>query len=224
MCGRFINISNKNYTQKIFQINKINNFSKTSYNISPQQNVNVIFSNKGALTLDSLKWGYSFFNNQTKKNQLVINSRLETIDSKFLFKDSYLKRKCIILSNGYIEWKNENHEKLPYFINIPEMEPIYFAGIWRLEKINNKSIAVCCILTKQANNKIKDIHDRMPVLFSYREAISYLNDNKNNYSKFFIESEIEEDLDFFRISKKINNPNNNVKEFLFPLNKNMAII
>ena len=104
------------------------------------------------------------------------------------------------------------------------MEPIYFAGIWRLEKINNKSIAVCCILTKQANNKIKNIHDRMPVLFSNREAISYLNDDKNNYSKFFIESEIEEDLDFFRISKKINNPNNNVKEFLFPLNKNMAII
>ena len=103
MCGRFINVSNKNYTQKIFQINKINNFSKTSYNISPQQNVNVIFSNKGELTLDSLKWGYSFFNNQIKKNQLVINSRLETIDSKFLFKDSYLKRKCIILSNGYIE-------------------------------------------------------------------------------------------------------------------------
>ena len=56
------------------------------------------------------------------KNQLIINSRLETINSKLLFKESFLKRKCIVLANGYFEWKSLNNEKLPYFINLPEKE------------------------------------------------------------------------------------------------------
>ena len=219
MCGRFISISEKNKVKKIFDIKKINNFSEKSYNICPKQKINLIFIENGYLTLDSLEWGYSFYNKNTNNNQLIINSRIETINSKLIFKESFLKRKCIVLSNGYIEWKHSAKDKLPYFINIPEKELFFLAAIWRLEKINNKYTSVCCLITKQANNEIKYIHDRMPVIFSAKEALNFLNDDKNEYSKSPFKSEIEDELDCFQISKTINNPKNNNKESLFPLNK-----
>ena len=218
MCGRFINITEEKKIKKIFNISEINKFSKKSYNIRPQQNINVLFLDEGDVKLDSIKWGYSFYNEYTNKNQLIINSRLETINSKLLFKESFLKRKCIVLANGYFEWKSLNNEKLPYFINLPEKELFFFAGIWRLEQINNNIVSVCCIITKEANNEIKNIHDRMPVIFSYNEALNYLDDKNNEFCKKLKQSEIESDLDFYQISKKINNPLNNFKECLDPIN------
>ena len=142
MCGRFVSIAKKNKIKKIFNVKKENNFSEESYNISPSKKINVLYYKDGELILDSLKWGYSFFSKFNEKNQLVINSRLETINSKLIFKDSYLKRKCIIIANGYFEWKRVNEKKQPYFINIPEQELFYFAGIWRSEDFNDKKQTV----------------------------------------------------------------------------------
>ena len=92
--------------------------------------------------------------------------------------------------------------------HIPEKELFFFGAIWRLEKINNKYTSVCCLITKQANNEIKYIHDRMPVIFSAKEALNFLNDDKNEYSKSPFKSEIEDELDCFQVSKTINNSKN----------------
>ena len=65
-----------------------------------------------------LKSTLSLFDKKSNILQNIINSRLETINSKLLFKDSYLKRKCIILANGYYEWQNKNGIKIPYLFQI----------------------------------------------------------------------------------------------------------
>ena len=92
--------------------------------------------------------------NKIDEKKTIINSRLETISTKIIFKDSFLKRKCIIPTNGYFEWKIINNEKHPFFINLPDKEIIYFAAIWRIEKTNNNTLSVCCIITKEANSKM----------------------------------------------------------------------
>ena len=218
MCGRFINISEKRKIEKIFNVNKIKNISNQSYNINPNENINVLYFENEDLILSSKKWGYNFFDKKNNKTQTVFNSRIETIKHKFLFRESFLKRKCIVIANGYYEWQSINNEKIPYLINIPNLETIYFAGIWRQEKINNNIVSVCCIITKEANNLIKNIHNRMPIIFSSSEALAYINDNSNRFFNNHKESEIENELDFYKISKQINNPKNNSKEFLKPLN------
>ena len=171
MCGRFVSLNKKKIIEKSFNISKSKNFLDKSYNVSPGQKINVILNNNKELILDSLNWGYSFYNKNNNKDQTVINSRIETINSKFLFKDSFLKRKCIILANGYYEWQKSNNKKIPYFINIPELENIFLAGIWRIEDRNEIKTPVCCIITKEANNKITFIHNRMPIIFSLNEKI-----------------------------------------------------
>jgi len=212
MCGRFVSITNKNNVRKIFNIYKINNYSKFSYNVSPSQNINVILNYKNELNIDSIKWGYSFFNKKTNSSQFVINSRIETINEKYLFKESFLKRKCVVVANGYYEWREDNNLKVPYFISVPVLETIFFAAIWRIELIDNMKTKVCCIITKEAYDKVKFIHHRMPIIFSNNEALTYLKDNKNEFINNFQNNNIDQDLDFYPVSKIINNPNNNYKE------------
>ena len=205
MCGRFINVTKENKLKKIFNISKVKKFSKNSYNIAPGQNINLIFNYKNELVIDSMKWGYSFLNRETNTQQQVINSRIETINEKIIFKDSFLKRRCIVIANGYYEWVKVNNNKTPYLISIPILETIFFAAIWRIENINNSQISVCSILTKQANNLIKSIHNRMPVIFSANEALNFLLGSQIKTEN----SNIENDLDYYPVSKKINNPQNN---------------
>jgi len=205
MCGRFVSIIKENKLKKIFNISKVNNLVKDSYNIAPSQNVNLIFKYSNELILDSMKWGYSFFNKQTNNQQHVINSRIETINEKILFKDSFLKRRCIVIANGYYEWKKINNNKIPFLISIPVLETIFFAAIWRVENINNNRVPVCCILTKEASDRIKSIHGRMPIIYSANDALTFLKEKETKTEN----SNLENDLDYYTVSKKINNPQNN---------------
>ena len=105
MCGRFVNIEKKEKIQKLFPSLSAINYSDKSYNISPSNLINVIYKKKNNIYLDNLFWSFSFFNKQNNITQFVINARIETITSKYLFKESFIKRKCLIISNGYFEWK-----------------------------------------------------------------------------------------------------------------------
>ena len=217
MCGRFTNINDKKRINKLFNISEIRNYSDKSYNISPGQNINIVLSDKGINIIDSLQWGYSFFNKEKNLLQNVINSRIETINSKLLFRDSYLKRKCIILANGYYEWKRDLNSKIPYFISLPVNELICFAGIWRKENREGKNIMVCNIITKAASSNLSFIHERMPFVLSVNDAINYLEDTNNSFSKNSIKYPIDYDLDFYQVSRYVNKPSNNSLECITPI-------
>ena len=217
MCGRFASITDSKKIKKIFNITEIINYSDKSFNISPGQKINVILSNKGVNIIDSLYWGYSFFNNKKNLLQSVINSRIETINSKLLFKDSYLKRKCLILANGYYEWKRHLGTKIPYFISLPVNELIFFAGIWRKENREGKNIMVCNIITKSASSNLSFIHERMPFILSASDAINYLDDKSNSFSTNSLKYPIDNDLDFYQVSKYVNKPSNNSIECISPI-------
>ena len=217
MCGRFVSVNKKKIIEKSFNISTTKNFLEKSYNVAPGQKINAILNNKKELILDSLNWGYSFYNKNNNKDQTIINSRIETINSKFLFKDSFLKRKCIILANGYYEWSIKNNIKFPYFINIPDKEMIYFAGIWKYLNFKKSSMKVFSIITKPANKLLKEIHDRMPGTLSTEESKDYLDHNNSNYLINNVQLILEEYFEFFKISKFVNNPINNSSECIKPI-------
>ena len=215
MCGRFASYKNLNKLKNIFDV--INSdFSLTqSYNISPGQDVNIILNYKFENYLLSSNWGYNFINSKTQNSQSVINSRIETINSKLLFKDSFLKRKCIIPANGYFEWSQQEGEKKPYFIKLDAGELIYFAGVWRKEKYNDDKRRVFSIITKAANSKINKIHHRMPVVLNTNNAQDYLETKDND---LIFNNYDDVDLNFTEVSKHVNNPKNNDEKCILAIN------
>ena len=208
MCGRFTSTEKKINIKKLFPNSQIINYTNKSYNVSPSDLINVVYENDNKLIIDTFNWSYSFFNKQNNNTQFVINARIETINNKYLFKESFVRRKCLIVANGYYEWKKIDNQKQPYLISIPRNELFFFGAIWRTEIRNNKQTNVVCIITKAANQKLSYIHDRMPLVMSHNEGLSFLNDNDNN---FLIKNQsiIEDDIDYYPVSKIVNNPKNN---------------
>ena len=215
MCGRFASYKNLNKLKNIFNITNSDFNITQSYNISPGQNVNIILSYKLENYLLESNWGYNFINSKTQSNQIVINSRIETINSKLLFKDSFLKRKCIIPANGYYEWSQKDGEKKPYLIQLGDGELIYFAGVWRKEKYNDDKRRVFSIITKAANKKINEIHHRMPVVLNANNAQDYLETKNNN---LIFDNFEDVDLNFSEVSKYVNNPKNNDEKCITAIN------
>ena len=215
MCGRFASYKNLNKLKKIFNITNSDFNITQSYNISPGQNVNIILSYKLENYLLESNWGYTFINSNTQNKQMVINSRIETINSKLLFKDSFLKRKCVIPANGYFEWSQKEGEKKPYLIQLGCGELIYFAGVWRKEKYNDDKRRVFSIITKAANKKINEIHHRMPVVLNANDAQDYL---ETKYNDLIFDNFEDVDLNFSEVSKYVNNPKNNDEKCITTIN------
>ena len=219
MCGRFASYKHHEKLNKIFDLkNKIEN-KLNSYNITPGQNINIILNYNYYNYILESNWGYSFVSKTTNQNQTVINSRIETINNKLLFKESFTKRKCIIPINGYYEWKNNGNQKIPYFIQLGDGELIYLAGIWRKELKGDKKVRVFSIITRHADSKIKHIHNRMPIILNSNEASDYMDKERSDQ---IINDKIKSDRDihlkFHEVSKYVNNPQNNDFKCIEPIN------
>ena len=218
MCGRFVNLNKIDKLNKIFEINESENVENgISYNIAPSQST-IIITNSKFFKIEKANWGMKFFDKKQNQEKNIINSRLETIQKKILFKESFEKRRCVIPANGYYEWSVKDNIKIPYFINIPDKEMIYFAGIWKYFNFKKSSMKVFSIITKPANNLLKEIHDRMPVTLSAEESKDYLDHNNSDYLKNNVKSILEEYFEFFKISKFVNNPINNSSECIKAIN------
>ena len=218
MCGRFVNLNKIDKLNKIFEINESENVENgISYNIAPSQST-IIITNSKFFKIEKANWGMRFFDKKQNQEKNIINSRLETIQKKILFKESFEKRRCVIPANGYYEWSVKDNIKIPYFINIPDKEMIYFAGIWKYFNFKKSSMKVFSIITKPANNLLKEIHDRMPVTLSTEESKDYLDHNNPNYLTNNVQSIFEEYFEFFKISKFVNNPINNSSECIKAIN------
>ena len=218
MCGRFVNLNKIDKLNKIFEINKSENVENgISYNIAPSQST-IIITNSKFFKIEKANWGMKFFDKRQNQEKNIINSRLETIQKKILFKESFEKRRCVIPANGYYEWLVKDNIKIPYFINIPDKEMIYFAGIWKYFNFKKSSMKVFSIITKPANNLLKEIHDRMPVTLSAEESKDYLDHNNSDYLTNNVQSILEEYFEFFKISKFVNNPINNSSECIKAIN------
>ena len=125
------------------------------YNIAPTQPVAAIQTGSPG-TVAAIDWGFPI-----PKGSLVINARSETIREKPLFRDLLDTRRCLILSDGFYEWK----EKQPYYFQLPDRALFGFAGLWRPKAASAKGAeSECVIITRSAATTVKPIHERMPVI------------------------------------------------------------
>jgi putative SOS response-associated peptidase YedK len=106
----------------------------------------------------------------------MINARSETVDEKPSFRRAFAQRRCLVLADGYFEWKKVGSQKQPYWIRRADELPFAMAGLWESWRGGsalrlNEPMLSCTILTTSANEATSAIHDRMPVILD-DEAIS----------------------------------------------------
>jgi putative SOS response-associated peptidase YedK len=138
------------------------------YNIAPTQLVAIVRNEqdpaRGELKL--VKWGLvPFWAKDTKFAARLINARAESAPKKPAFRSAFKSRRCLIPADGFYEWKKTGNKKTPYFIGRADGRPLAFAGLWEHWKSpEGEIVETCTILTVDANDALRSLHDRMPAI------------------------------------------------------------
>lgn len=113
----------------------------------------------------------------SSKNSMNINARSESIYEKKTFRDSFKYRRCIIPINGFYEWRVEEKEKTPFLVSDMNKDYMALAGIWDeyFDSELNMSIVTVALITCDANEKLGEIHHRMPVVLDKKDFNTWLH-------------------------------------------------
>ena len=177
MCGRFTLTSNLDDLQGRFDF--LSQYTESQsmnseffehgplYNIAPTQQVLTV-TNDGQRRGEPMRWGLvPFWAKDLKIGARMINAVGETIAIKPAFRGAFKKRRCLVLANGFYEWKKDGKRKLPTYFYPRNGEPMAFAGLWETWKSpEGQVVQSCTIITTSANPIIEPLHNRMPVILS----------------------------------------------------------
>jgi putative SOS response-associated peptidase YedK len=166
MCGRFT----LKKPERIRLPNYYSDFPvlKPRYNIAPSQDVVTVVQRGSSPEAAFLQWG--LIPSWSKEAKGIINARVETIEDKPSFNDSFKNRRCLILADGFYEWERHGKISQPYYFQMKDGAPFAFAGIWDRWRHNGRTLDSCAIITTTANELLATIHHRMPVIL---ESESY---------------------------------------------------
>jgi putative SOS response-associated peptidase YedK len=112
-----------------------------------------------------LRWGLvPSWAEDVKIGYKLINARLDTVAAKPSFRSAFKHRHCLVLADGFYEWKTTGKAKQPFHIRMRDGRPFGFAGLWEKWEYEGKTIESCTILTTDANATVSPVHNRMPVI------------------------------------------------------------
>ena len=205
MCGRYTITKPVFKTEKIVK-KVISVENDDNYNAHPQQKLPVIKQYVNGKTLERLEWGLRPSWAKEKNIRPLINARLETLGEKISFKNLIKSYRCLIVADGYYEWKREKNMKTPHYFKRQDDEAIFFAGIYKTKQF--------CIVTREATLNAGNIHDRQPVIINKKDLNYYL-DVKND-GVDFLNSYKAPELKFHPVSKDVNIPINNNENLILP--------
>ena len=136
-----------------------------NYNVCPTTKVHVVRTGEVGRNLVPMRWGFvpHWYKSETD-GPLLINARGETIAQKPAFHAAVRDRRCLIVATGFYEWtKDDNGNRLPWYISRRDGAPVAFAGIWQNWGADGGRPA-CAIVTTPANADLSAIHHRMPLI------------------------------------------------------------
>jgi len=167
MCGRFTLGATAADLARQFDLATIPAWTPR-YNIAPSQAVPAVIQIRETAARESrpFRWGLvpSWAKDPTIGNRMI-NARSETAATKPTFRKSFRERRCLILADGFYEWKREGSRKQPFYIKLRDGEPFAFAGLWdHWHPSDGQPLETCTILTTAPNAVLQPIHDRMPVI------------------------------------------------------------
>jgi putative SOS response-associated peptidase YedK len=223
MCGRFTLIAEPERVKEVFNISDTSNCQwEARYNIAPTQNIATVVYNSETKKREcrSLRWGLiPSWSKDSKMAARTINARAETLAEKPSFRSAFKRRRCLIIADGFYEWKKVETKKQPYYFQLQDNQPFAFAGLWE-EWLSpeDEKITSCTIVTTEANELLQQIHHRMPVILPQSDYETWLDPQQNNTELLqkLLRPYGAEEMSAYRVSTKVNSPYHTSPECITP--------
>jgi len=220
MCGRFTLASDKSLLSAEFKVSReILDKLPSRFNIAPSQPIACIV-HENQTKVDIMNWGFipKWAKDPSIGNRMI-NARAETLDEKPSFKGPLRTRRCLVMADGFYEWKREGSGKIPYYIRLRNHHPFGFAGLWsEWMSPDGSEIHSCTIITTGPNQLMESIHHRMPVILP-KDQREYWLDPRNHTPKellALLKPYSSDEMEAFVVSKFVNTPANDSKECIAP--------
>jgi putative SOS response-associated peptidase YedK len=227
MCGRYVSVSSPTILAERFGAETVRvEETEQNFNVTPRADVPVVAVSKttNERTLDLVRWGLipSWAKDMSIGDKLI-NARSDTVASKPAYKRAFAKRRCIIPADGFYEWQKREGEKKkqPWFIRRRDGEPLAFAGLWEIwhdPEVGDDAprIKTCTIITTDANDLMKPIHHRMPVVLDESDWERWLDPEFGDIETLqkMLKPAPSEEFEAWEISTRVNAAANNGPELL----------
>lgn len=151
--------------------------------VAPGLIVPVVYK-QAVIKLENMVWGFlPIWDSKEKK--LLPNARIETAEFKPTFANAYVKNRCLIPVSAYYEWKKiidplsgKIVKKEPYIFRLGDGKVFCIAGLYNVKEKNGAKVFTFTVLTKDATEEFKEIHDRMPVVINENLWQEWLDEDK----------------------------------------------
>jgi putative SOS response-associated peptidase YedK len=222
MCGRFTLTVDPAKLQDAFTDIDFPARFAPRFNIAPTQPVLAI-PNDGHNKADFFVWGLipTWAKDPSIGNRLI-NARGETLAEKPSFRGSYKYKRCLIIADGFYEWKQQpgTKTKIPHFIHMQDRQPFAFAGLWdEWNSPDGSQLRSCTIITTEPNDFMAPIHNRMPVILptdAYAKWLDTMPQTPENLNPL-IKPYPAEEMAAYPVSTLVNNPKNDRAECVVPV-------
>lgn len=221
MCGRFVLFSDLKHIQLAFDLADVKAKIKPSYNIAPTHQVATVVQRADEKSLELMRWG--LIPSWAKDEAIgakMINARAETVAEKPSFKRALVKRRCLVIADGFYEWRKEGTRKTPMFIRLKSGELLGFAGLYETwQPPKGEAITSCTIITTAANELMQSIHERMPVILSKTAQSAWLDPANQDTKKLvaLLKPYPSNQMQAYAVSSLVNSPRNNSAECIKPV-------
>ncbi len=216
MCGRFTLSYKTKELQMALGLPESQLDWQPRYNIAPTQPIASIldFQTK---KIEFLRWGLvPGWAKDIEIGNRLINARSETIMEKPSFKNAFARRRCLILADGFYEWKKpavKGATSQPYYFFLEDRQPFALAGIWEIwHAPDGGELWSGAIITCDANDVVKPVHERMPIVLDKHQMFDWLQDRPQKELVGMMQPYPVEKMKSFMVGKAVNSPFNDTPE------------
>ena len=218
MCGRFLLTTTGERLAEHFGVPALAELP-FRYNVAPSQPVPAVgLDREGRRALAALRWGLvPRWSSDAKR--APINARAETAASKPSFAESLRQRRCLVPADGFYEWQRQGKYKQPFCFRLCDDRPFAFAGIWDAwREPGGTLLLTCAFLTTEANELVRPVHDRMPVIVPDCQYDLWIDRDVQDAAELapVLRPFPAEEMRAFAVGLAVNDPRNDGPECLAP--------
>ncbi|UPW01950.1 SOS response-associated peptidase [Halorussus gelatinilyticus] len=232
MCGRTSLFADPELVRERFDADPVRPL-EPRYNVSPGQSHPVV-RNDDPDAIRFPTWGLVPEWSDDSPSSGHVNARSETLTEKPSFREAFAERRCLVLADGFYDWKPTPTGKQPYRIEREDREPFAFAGLWEPRSEGAASsatddaapdggttnggrtgdAATFTIVTTEPNAVVEEVHHRMPVMLSPGEERQWLETDSTDALADLLDPYPAEEMHAYPVSSAVNDPKNDAPELL----------
>jgi putative SOS response-associated peptidase YedK len=225
VCGRFVRSSPREVICEELQVAAGAGLDfRPRYNVCPGENVLAVVREGGAARLDALRWGLvPAFARDPAAGPRAINARAESLALRPAFRDAFRHRRCLIVADGFYEWRRAGAGRTPYFVRLRSSRPFAFAGVWDRwtppAGTSRAPLRTCAIVTCPSNALVRDIHDRMPVILPPEARARWLEAGEGDPDALtaLLVPYAAAEMEAYPVSRLVSSPRHDFPELVRPV-------